>query len=187
MKASNYRFLIIAASMTFIVGTIFVYSEFIRGAYTDIQVLRAKRDGALKKLAETREAISSIQQLTQRYESLAQLKDNFSLMLPEEDDIPTAINQLETLAAQETVTIASLTVEYVHPKKDPLRTSILRPFHTVRIDMRLVGSYDNVKEFLKAVQTNTRIMDVVSFKINGNGASKDTLEYSVVVQTYYQE
>jgi Tfp pilus assembly protein PilO len=54
--------------------------------------------------------------------------------------------------------------------------------------MRLEGGYENIKAFLNDVQMNTRITDVLSFKVNGGGAfNNDGLEYSVIAQTYYQE
>lgn len=189
MRPSAYRMTIIIASVTFVVGALFVYNEFISVSYEDILVLRAKRDGTEEKLAETQKAIEAIQQLKEKYASLTELKNNLSLMLPEEEHLPLAINQLQTLAAQHNMSVQSLIVEYVHPKKNPLQSaSTTRPMHTLRLDMRLIGTYDDMKGFLEAVQNNVRVMDVDNFKINGGGShSSSQLEHSLVVHTYYQE
>lgn len=188
MKPSSYRLLTIVSSMVFVIGTIFVYTAFIRGTYEEIQVLRAKRDGAKETLAETEHAIESIKALAQKYESLTDLKDNFSLMLPGDKDLPTAINQLESLAIQKNVSIGSLVVSEI-PSRTLLakRTATaIRPVRAVLVDIKLTGTYDDMKDFLEAIQTNVRLMDVVSVKINGGGVKTD-LDHSIVVQTYYQE
>jgi len=188
MKPSAYRMIIIIASVTFVIGALFVYNEFIRMTYDDITMLRAKRDGTREKLAETQKAIEAIQKLKEKYASLTELKNNLSLMLPENEHLPLAINQLQALADQHNVAVQSLIVEYVHPKKNPLKMSVTQPVHTLRLDMRLIGTYDNMKGFLDAVQNNVRVMDVDSFKINGGGSfTSSELEHSLVVHTYYQE
>jgi len=180
--------IIIIASVTFVIGALFVYNEFIRMTYDDITMLRAKRDGTREKLAETQKAIEAIQKLKEKYASLTELKNNLSLMLPENEHLPLAINQLQALADQHNVAVQSLIVEYVHPKKNPLKMSVTQPVHTLRLDMRLIGTYDNMKGFLDAVQNNVRVMDVDSFKINGGGSfTSSELEHSLVVHTYYQE
>ncbi|MFH1188793.1 MAG: type 4a pilus biogenesis protein PilO [bacterium] len=188
MKASSYRLLIIVASMTFVIGSIFVYTQFIRSVYGEIQVLRAKRDSAMQTLALTQQSIESIKRLSEKYDSLTELKDNFSLMLPSRADLPAIINQIEVLAKQNDVKVTTLTVEYVNPKaRLGEKVSTLRPIYSLLIDMRLAGEYTDMKDFLESIQTNTRIMDVVSLKINGGGSSaKNSLEYSIIIQTYYQ-
>lgn len=187
MRPSTYRLTIISASVILVVGAFFVYSQFVQPSYDDTTVLRAKRDGASEKLAETKKAIEAIQRLAEKYESLTELKNNLSLMLPKEEHLPIAINQLQTLADQHNVSVESLVVEYIHPKTNPLKTSTTKPVHTLQLDLRLLATYDDMKAFLEAVQNNVRVMDVDGFKINGGGSSGAKLEQSLVVHTYYQE
>jgi Tfp pilus assembly protein PilO len=180
--------LVIIASVGCIAGALYTYSSLVQPAYEDVQVLRAKRDSALQTLAETEHAIEAIKALATRYESLTELKNNFSLLLPEGEELPTIINQIERIAVENDIAIVSMVTDYEHPQELSKIFAVNRPVHSIRLDMRLEGGYENIKAFLNDVQMNTRITDVLSFKVNGGGAfNNDGLEYSVIAQTYYQE
>ena len=67
------------------------------------------------------------------------------------------------------------------------KASLVRPLGTLRLSLRLVGSYPAFKDFIRGLETNIRAMDVVSMKVEQSGGrGSDSFAYALVADTYYQ-
>lgn len=170
------------------IGAAVIYSEFLTPAYDQITVLRGKKQAAEQELAATKAAIASIEELLKQYQSLTDLKDRFSLILPTAENSATVINQLYTMAQAHSIKIESMSLQRIPPPKPVLeKTSVRQDNSTLRISMRLAGDYFNAKDFFENMQRNVRMMDIGSIKVSGGaGQNKDGLRYQVVFDVYYQ-
>lgn len=185
MKPSTYRLLSILGSVFLLIGAVVIYSNFIRPAYDEIQNLRDKKKTSINFLQEQKEAIDAVNRLLNEYQSLAQIQENISMVLPNEENIPSIINQFQGLAKINNIDIESLSLQY-----PPLKSStdlLIKPLGTVRATMRLNGDYRSLRPFLENLETNIRLTDVYSLNIEGGGIpGKNKLIYNLVLDTYYQ-
>jgi Tfp pilus assembly protein PilO len=187
MKSSNFRLLIIGLSAACFVGAAVVYSTFLIPAYNEVVVLRGKKEAAAAELKDTQAAIDAITELSKRYESLSVLKDRFSLILPQGEDLPVVINQLYSMAQKNAIQIESISLQRIVPTKTSIERTVRKQNSTLRITMRLAGDYYSAKNFFNGMQNNVRMMDINSIRVTGGaGQSKDGLKYQVEFDIYYQ-
>ncbi len=185
MKSSTYRLLSILGSSLLLIAAVIVYSNLVHPAYNEVQRLRDQRAANLNLLQEQSEAINVVQRLLSEYQSLAQIQENISTILPNKEEVPSVINQLQGLATVNNLNIESLSLQY-----PPLTTSadpLIKSLGTLRVTIRLNGDYKNLSPFLGDLETNIRLMDVYSLGIEGGGVpGKNKLIYNLVLDTYYQ-
>ncbi len=186
MKSSTYRLLSILGSLAFLVGAVIVYTNLVQPAYSEVQDLRSKKTALQDTIAQDEQAVSTVNNLLGQYQSLSQLRDSLSNILPTEERVPEAVYQLQGIAAARQIEIQSLSLQYL-PIQAVQPGSLTKPLGTLSVTIRLSGTYPNFKLFLGDLETNIRLMDVSSIKIEGGnipGATK--LTYTVVVNAYYQ-
>lgn len=185
MRASAKRFYSLLVSIVLLVGALFVYSSFIIPEYGEIQRLRGEREGKSKLLTEYKDTAEALSNLLSKYKNVSQLQATLSLTLPLSEEVPQVFNQLQGLAGASDLKIDSMSFQYL--PIDYSRGSLFRPVGTLRIAMRFAGTYERFKEFLKAVETNVRILDVSFVSIEGGAIGKNPLlNYNLIVDTYYQ-
>ena len=185
MKSSTYRLLSILGSCFLLIAAVIVYSNLVHPAYNEIQKLRDQRAANLNLLQEQGEAINAVNRLLSEYQSLAQIQENISMVLPNKEGVPSVINQLQGLAKINNLNIESLSLQY-----PPLKAStdtLIKPLGTLRATIRLNGDYKDLRPFLGDIETNIRLIDVYSLGIEGGGIpGKNKLIYNLVLDTYYQ-
>lgn len=185
MKPSTYRLLSILGSSFLLIAAVIVYSNLVYPAYNEIQKLRDQRKADLNLLQEQGEAINAVNRLLSEYQSLAQIQENISMVLPNKEGVPSVINQLQGLARINNLNIDSLSLQY--PPLKASADSLIKPLGTLRVTVRLNGDYKNLRPFLEDIETNIRLMDVYSLGIEGGGVpGKIKLTYNLVLDTYYQ-
>lgn len=186
MKPSTYRLLSIIGSVFLLIAAVVVYSKLVNPAYDEIQQLRDKREANIKLLQEQNDAILEVKRLLNEYQSLTQIQENISLALPNEEEVPSIINQLQGLAKINSLDIESLSLQYP-PLKSSAVDSLTEPLGTIRVTMRLSGDYRNLRPYLENLETNIRLIDVYSLNIEGGAIpGKTKLIYNLVLDTYYQ-
>jgi len=185
MKPSTYRLLSILGSVFLLIGAVVIYSNLVNPAYGEIQGLRDKREANAKLLQEQKEAIDAVNRLLNEYQSLAQIQENISMVLPNEENIPSIINQFQGLAKINSMDIESLSLQY--PPLKSSTDSLIEPLGTVRATIRLNGDYRDLRPFLEDLETNIRLIDVYSLNVEGGGIpGRNKLIYNLVLDTYYQ-
>ena len=65
------------------------------------------------------------------------------------------------------------------------QSKVIKPPAVVQVSFTLKGSYASIKEYIEALETNVRIMDVKTLAVQG-GTEGEVLTYNVVVDAYYQ-
>jgi len=186
MKSSTIRFLNLLASLGLLLASIFVFTLLLQPSYREINELRG--DLAVKSAAvkdQTR-IVEEVRSLLDQYESLAGPSQTIALALPNREEYPNLVNQFGGLArvsglALDSITFAAL--PYQKSATSPLNGAPV--VNIIQTTLSLGGSYQSFKNFLRAIETNIRLMDTVSFSLNP-GAGGDNYSYNLVVNAYYQ-
>lgn len=183
MKATTKRSLMILTAVVLLAGSVIVYQLLTAPAHQEIAALRGKVSGLSQSLATYRVFNDQFKNLLSEYQNLTDLKNQISLILPAGTDAPYAIEQAIGLAKMSNLKVQSLNIKplAIKPPSLPLAKGI----GTLRIDLKLSGAYENFKLFLKAVESNILISEVVNFKVEKLSGETD-LNFSVTMDSYYQ-
>lgn len=98
MKASSKRILSILTAVLMIIASLFVYSSLIRPVYSEIKNLRSEAASRLDLINKNKVSITQVQKLLNEYQNIAQVQEVISSILPLEQNVPQAINQIVGLA-----------------------------------------------------------------------------------------
>jgi len=122
--------------------------------------------GLLKEIKDKREVVAQMDQkidnLNKAQTNYTRIKNDLDLVeesLPLDPDLPILIKQLESLAR-----LSSVTIESVRFEKTNLQGEIEKEeSQTAGFSLALLGSYENLKEFLNSLDTLRRVISVESF------------------------
>ena len=147
-------------------------------------VLNLKKDINIQKqiFIETQELASKIENLTKSSQENKESVEKTNYILPDSEDIPNLIVQLEALAFEQGLILEK--IEFTLIKQE---SENIKDYQTLSVNMRLIGSYPALKNFLKAAEENMRLMDISS--INFSTPSEESLqifEFDLSLNTYYQ-
>jgi Tfp pilus assembly protein PilO len=147
-------------------------------------VLNLKKDINIQKqtFVETQELVSKIENLTKSSRENKESVEKTSYILPDSEDIPNLIVQLEALAFEQGLILEK--IEFTPIKQE---SENIENYQILSVNIRLIGSYPGLKNFLKAVEENMRLMDISS--INFSTPSEESLqifEFDLSLNTYYQ-
>lgn len=184
MKASVKRTISLLLSLGFIILALIIYALLIRPAYDEILVLRGKLSGKQKLFSDQEEAIRKVQDLNEQYKGARPVREAINFSLPTDQELSGVFNQLFAIARKNNVYIEVFGVQPLAIK--PTREkSLIKGLGTLRLNLRLTGSYDSLKVFIADLETNIRIMDINSLKVDQT-AVQNVLIYNLLVDTYYQ-
>ena len=185
MNPALRRLIGVSASMLFIIGSLVVFASLILPAARDVEELRGERSSLKATLSEQMDTVERAQKLFEEYGGISNLQDTLSKALPVEEDVPSIINQLQGIAKARGVVIDSLELKLL-PLSSKEQSDALRPIGKVEVDMKVLGPYEGIKQYLDGLETNVRIMDVKDLTVDGGAGDTDTLNYEIVITAYYQ-
>ena len=187
MKASTKRALSIILAMLLFVAAIAIYASLIRPAYSSIQELRGILFSNSNLYDQEQKAIIKVQDLMAEYQGSAKLDEQLSLALPSQESVSSVMSQLNAIAQLDGIAIQSVGINYLPVKPSTAPLSSAKGIGTLRLNLKLFGSYQAFKSFLGDMEKNVRIMDVKTLKIEGAGKpNQDIFTYTMDVDTYYQ-
>jgi Tfp pilus assembly protein PilO len=175
------------ASLGLLVATILVFSFLLRPSYADVNQLRGELESRSELLESQKDIVEKVQKLLGEYQSVAGLKQNISLVLPNKEDYPTLFNQIDGLSRS-----SGMQLEGVNVSVQPSTASAgaaganVPRVGIIQLNLSLSGPYQAFKSFIQALETNMRIMDVVSISVNPGTGAAQNYSYSIVVNAYYQ-
>lgn len=185
-KVTTKRIFSISIAILLFIGALFVYASLIKPLYGDIKTQRAKlasREEVKKQLGT---AVEKIQKIAAEYQDIGLLQETISSILPVDQAVPQAIAQIVGLAENNGLLVQSLTSRQMAIQPSSA-SKIILGLGTVRFDVRLIGSYEAFKGFLKQLETNIRLMDVADFKMDPvSKTEKNIFFYNVTMDAYYQ-
>jgi len=185
MKPAAQRLIGILAGLSLIIASLVVYSTLLVPKYKEIQNLRGERSALTGLLAEEQESVDAVQRLIRQYSSISDLRDSLAVTLPSQEETASIVNQFQGIASSNGILMDSLSIR---PLAIAPRTAdfVVDPVGTLRISMKLVGNYSALKAYLAALETNVRIMDVKSLRVENAGRDTGPYDYQIEVDTYYQ-
>jgi len=177
--------------MAFLIGAFVMYSSFLRPAYAGVNQLRGKLDATTQLFQQQNTIISGIQDTLSKYQGRADLQETVSLALPNRDDVGFLIYQTVSIVKDANLNLTAISFNSAGASRadqegnDNGTPSIAR----VIVNLELNGSYDALKEFLKKLETNIRLMDISSIDIKPifeKGVFQNAYSYTVSFTSYYQ-
>jgi len=188
MKASTKRIFSILISILMLIGSLFVYASLISPTYSQIKDLRAEVASRLDFIAKNETYIQQVQKVLSEYQDITKTTETTSLILPLEQDVASGVNQIAGLSTNNKLTIELLGVQQLSIKPSN-QSNLIKGLGTLRFNFRLMGSYENFKSFLRALETNITLMDLMNLKIESAPKPKSGVTnfyYTMTVHTYYQ-
>lgn len=193
MRASTKRFASLLISLLFVGSAIIVYANFLNPVFQEVVALRGKISAQSELLANQNAAIGKFKNLLGVYSDQYQALDKtLSVTLPSKEEVPSAVNQIQALSRVSNLALQSVTFKYaaLKPSAKASAFTLVKPLGALTITLALAGSYENLKSFLHALETNIRVMDVSLLKISpvrkGEAAVPNLFLYTIEVTTYYQ-
>ena len=183
MKSSAKRAFSLLISIMLVIGAFALYGMLIKPAYDEATVLRGTMFAKQDLFERKEQAVEKVGALIKQYQGAGKFQDVISLSLPQGEEMSSVFNQLQAIAQASGMSIQVFNVQLL-PLKPSREGSLVRPLGTLRLSLRLAGGYDAFKAFVAGVETNIRLMDMVSAKIESGGQG---LSYTVVIDTYYQD
>ncbi|OGG43382.1 hypothetical protein A3G50_02420 [Candidatus Jorgensenbacteria bacterium RIFCSPLOWO2_12_FULL_42_11] len=189
MRASTKRILSIMISASLLIAVMIIYVKLIQPAYSDIQNLRGEIQARNNLLEEQNHAVNQVQNLISQLQdqNITKFQEQISLVLPTTESVPQALGQYQAIAQASGLSIQSVGVNYLAIKPVASDAGLAKGIGTERFKLKLLGPYEAMRNFFQAIETNVRLADLVTFKINRTGQSGQNLYLNeIVVDNYYQ-
>ena len=143
--------------------------------YQKLKLAQAELVRQQQELERTQNLVSVLDQLSSQFSSLSSDLEKVELSIPKKEDTPKLLVELPTLASQNGLVVSEIGFG------DPTKRE---GYSSIPIRLSAKGSYLNLKSFLKAVEQNLRLLDVVSI---GFGEDKGgQYDFGFSINTYYQ-
>jgi Tfp pilus assembly protein PilO len=186
MKSSTQRLLSIFLSLAFYGVAAFLVFNMSFPAWGRIQTLRAEISEREAVRDQLTDIIAKANELLSRFDDLGRQAEPVSAALPSQPKLPEVLAILNAVAARNNVTISQVTFDDFLGKVRIQRGSSQIP--EIRVGVGMVGKYLDLKNWLKGIESELRLMDVRDFSIQPISArpGEDTFAMSVNLVVYYQ-
>ena len=193
MSASTKRALSLIFSAGLVVASLFIYATLISPEYADVKNLRGELSSKSNLLNNQKISIDQVTKLFAQYQSAAKLGESLSLALPEDESISSIMAQINAISQASGLAVQSVGLNYLPAKPAAITLTSAKGIGSLKLDLKLSGPYSGFKNFLQSLETNIRIMDMQSLKIDpaqssaqSRAGSQDYFNFTLSVITYYQ-
>lgn len=195
MKQSAKRLASSIISIFLLVGTFVVFFNFLQPAYREVSELKSRLLSLEEFRVEQGAALQDIQALIGAYNQSREIRDTVSLALPLTPSLADAVAQMNGLVINNNLSAQFYGLSAVSEPviSEETRRSlgaeniVVQPVSPISFNLRLTGSYEDFKNFLKQLETNVRVFDVKTLSLQPAGKpEEDFYAYDLTVATYYQ-
>lgn len=164
-------------------GTFFVFTN------PHYQSIKSYKD----QIGQYDEALNNEMKLEQDRDALSTKYHNFPLdtqqrlmkLLPDNADNIRLIIDIQKIAVANGVNVISTAFDSSSAKSAPSDQRVAQKDYGVfDLEFSITGSYKNFLQFLKAIESNLRIIDIQSISFS-SGDAKDTYTYDIKIKTYW--
>lgn len=184
MRPATKRLLSVLVSLAFFVGAIVLFSSLVVPEYRVIQQLRGERNSLAAVVKEEEDLVKTASRLLNEYQNSRDIRSNLSLILPIKEVNSGIVNQVQGIAKMTGVAVEGINTE-IAPIELQGTSPVVEPVGTLKMIVRLKGSYEGLKSYVQSLETNVRIIDVDSLVIGGGG-TRELLQANLTIRTYYQ-
>lgn len=134
-------------------------------------------------LAERKKLTANLERLISQYNERRVDITSFNKAIPASQNIPELLINLEAMASENSLIFSGVNFKPKDFKDSNIKTLVM--------EIKIKGSYPNFQNYLKAAEKSLRIFDVMSVSFVGVApgqisAKTDNLEFSLIINTYYQ-
>ena len=154
------------------------------------EIIRSLEERRLlkNKLQDEKEKLEKVQKVFESYHSFLPAKEKISLLLPEEKEFGDVLYQLKGMADLSNVKLNRCTFSEVRKEKKLPRflnrkEKLTKDFGTLSAALEIEGDYPSIKNFLKKIETNIRVMDIKRINLN---KSDENVKGIITINFYYQ-
>jgi len=185
MKDSTKRFYSLLLSFAMALGALIIYVTMINPSFSAIQTLRGERQAKQVRYDDYKKAVELTNTMITRSQGLTVLSESFNQSIPQTEEIPSMLNQIYGLAKMNNILVGSVDFQIV-PTVESSTNALVTPLGKVRATVKGIGSYNDTKNFIKALETNVRIMDISSANITEGNKKSPVLASTLSIDAYYQ-
>lgn len=151
--------------------------------YNDIKLTIDLKKQNENNLSDRLKLTSNLESLVNQYNQRLTDIDSFSRAIPEGQNIPGILVNLEALASENGLVFNGVDFTPKDLKAPGVKTLIMV--------VRVKGSYPAFKNYLIAMEKSLRIFDVMSLSFSGvsrgaSSANVNNLDFTLVIYTYFQ-
>ncbi len=184
MKDSEKRLITSLGSLVFIASALYVYASWISPEIAVIQKERSRQHVLNETLVNYEAVMQEKIRIIAKYQDLSATEQVFAKVIPQNPNVPSFLNQLYGLADLNNVLISAIEFSEL-PLQIKQEGSLVKPHGTVQATIRCTSTYEDMKKYLNAIQTNIRIMNITAVNISEGFKDSPLLSYSITVETYY--
>ncbi len=193
MRTSSKRILSIGLSLLFFIGILLVYGTLIRPAMSAVGKTRSLVASKETLFNNQKNAVAQVQDLVSQYQNAATLQETVGLAIPIGSHVTDAMGQLYAVAKQASVSLQSFGVHSL--PLEVTKEALVKRLGKIEVNLAVQGSYENIKTFLRYLETNVRVATITSMQftplasgfIQNIAQGSDNYTLNLVVQLYYQE
>ena len=188
MRASTKRALSLLGTAFIFVAALATYALFLKPAYNEVNIVRGELAVRSQIFNDKSAIISRVRDLLVQYQGTARIQDAISMTLPQQENAAAITNQLSGIAAASGLIIQSMSLQQQALRPSDGGDEAAKAVGVSEINLRLLGSYEAFKFLIQAVETNIRLMDVVSVRVESPSrtVSSNNLNFNLVINAYYQ-
>ena len=187
----NQKIIISLISLLIGLVLIFVFANSLWSSVKDLKKDISQNEYYLSKLEEL---LLKTEELNQDYQEIGVEADSLFLALPDEKDVPFLLVQFESLASSNGLLLDLISFEEIEKKKTSTKETTVQdssqlPYFIVNI--KINGSYDAFKSYLKALENSIRAIDVYSINFTPFVSKSDpsailyVFEFNIRAKAYY--
>lgn len=184
MRPSTKRILSIGAAFFLLIGALVIYQNLIQPIGKVINEKRAEVDSKENLFRKQSKAVHQVQDLINRFKNMANLEEVVSLALPNRSEITQALSQLEAVARVSNVVLSALEVK--NPIVQRSRAILIKDLGVITVVVNVGGSYENLKAFLRALETNVRVANIQEITFKPAAPQGNFYLMNLTVEFYYQ-
>ncbi|MBU1255284.1 type 4a pilus biogenesis protein PilO [Patescibacteria group bacterium] len=183
---------IIISLISLLIGVVLIF-VFANSLWSSVKNLKKDISQSEDYLAKLEELLLKTEELNQSYQEIGKEADKLFLALPNEKDIPFLLVQFESLASSNGLLLDSISFEEIEKKKttseETVQDSDKLFYFTANVKVN--GSYDAFKNYLKALENSVRAIDVYSINFtpftskSDPSATLNVFEFNVKAKVYY--
>lgn len=191
MKYTTKRNISLIIAFIFLLGALFVFFILVWPTLGEIRELNKKLAQERKHYQNQLQSVEIARSIIEQYKNLLPVSQTISLTLPRDPELQNLIKQLETISQESRIFIQNINFEKTTSLLiQSTNQELTQPYQTLTINLNLVGSYQDFKTWLNAIETNMRLMDVFKISlspiISEGQKFSDNFNFNVVLKTYYQ-
>jgi len=184
---------IIISLISLLIGAILIF-VFANSLWASVKNLKEDIFQSEDYLTKLEELLLKTEELNQSYQEIGVEADKIFLALPNEKDIPFLLVQFESLASSNGLLLDSINFEEIEKKKttsEKITTQDSDKLPYFIASVKVNGSYEAFKNYLKALENSIRAIDIYSINftpfVNKNDptATLNVFEFNVKAKAYY--